>query len=153
MKKEFVMRGQTASGETEVLNFSGYKPGYAYRLIEFQIYPSTGIGSQSCELAASITAAKTYEDPSNPNFNNEGLIGTSIFTGSISSSTSANNFPRFDSVVNDTFLITQNLILAVVDTFPGSPMDVNWQCRFKSVKMNDAEEAATNFKQFTISDG
>ena len=31
MKKEFVMRGQTASGETEVLNFSGYKPGYAYR--------------------------------------------------------------------------------------------------------------------------
>ena len=49
MKKEFVMRGQTASGETEVLNFSGYKPGYAYRLVEFQIYPSTSIGGQQVE--------------------------------------------------------------------------------------------------------
>ena len=29
MPTEFVMRGQTASGETETLNFSGYKPGYA----------------------------------------------------------------------------------------------------------------------------
>jgi len=56
------------------------------------------------------------------------------------------------TLVNDTFLITQNLILSVIDTVAGSPLPVNWQCRFVSVKMNDAEEAATNFKQFTISD-
>jgi len=149
MKKEFVMRGQTASGLQEVLNFSGYKPGYAYRLVEFQIYPSANIGGPSYELAASITAAKTYEDPSNPNFNNEGLIGVSSNTFS-----PVDNYPSggIQTVINDTFLITQNLILAVIDTLAGSPQAVNWQCRFESVKMGDAEEAATNFKQFTISD-
>jgi len=30
--------------------------------------------------------------------------------------------------------------------------DVNWQCRFESVKMSGPEEAATNYKQFAISD-
>jgi len=38
MKKEFVMRGKTEKGLTEVLNFSGYKPGYAYRLTEFELF-------------------------------------------------------------------------------------------------------------------
>ena len=76
MNKEFVMRGQTASGKTEVLNFSGYKPGYAYRLVELKLYPSENIGGKIGELAVSITAAKTYEDPTYPNFNNEGLIAT-----------------------------------------------------------------------------
>ena len=56
------------------------------------------------------------------------------------------------SIVNDTYLITQDLILAVVDTIAGSPMDVNWQCRFVSVKMTGPEEAVTNYKQFMISD-
>ena len=143
------MRGQTASGLTEVLNFSGYKPGYAYRLVEFQIYPSNSIGSQNFELCATLTAAKTYEDPANPNFNNEGLIGVAM-------STSFNNPTQLispeRSIINDTFLITQNLILAVIDTQAGAPMAVNWQCRFESVKMTGPEEAATNYKQFAISD-
>jgi len=148
MKKEFVMRGKTASAGTEVLNFSGYKPGYAYRMTEFNIYPSTGIGTVVAELAATVTAAKTAEDPENPNFNNEGLIGTSLFL--INSSTGN---PRHEtSIVNDTFLITQNLILKVVDTLAGSPMAVNWQCRFVSEKMSGPEEATANYKQFTISD-
>jgi len=150
MRKEFVMRGQTASGETEVLNFSGYKPGYAYRLVEFQIFPSAGIGTTHAELAASLTAAKTFEDPSNPNFNNEGLIANAIFTTNASLAYSGDQFP---GIVNDTFLITQNLILAVVDTEAGAPMAVNWQCRFVAEKMNGPEEAAANYKQFTISDG
>ena len=143
------MRGQTASGLTEVLNFSGYKPGYAYRMTEFDIYPSGPIGDQTAEMSATITAAKTYEDPQNPNFNNAGLIGVALNTGGASDA-----YPEtMQTIVNDTFLITQNLILAVIDTKAGSPMAVNWQCRFQSVKMNDAEEAATNFKQYTISDG
>jgi hypothetical protein len=150
MRKEFVMRGKTASGLTEVLQFGKYKAGYAYRMTEFQIYPSTNIGGVNAELAATVTAAKTFEDPANPNFNNEGLIGTALFTsiapGDKSDSSSM-------SVVNDTFLITQNLILAVIDTIAGSPMNVNWQCRFESVKMTGPEEAAVNFKQFSISDG
>jgi len=148
MKKEFVMRGQTASGETEVLNFSGYKPGYAYRLVEFQLFPSTALGSENSEMAAIITAGKTITDPLSPNFNDQALIASSYVT--------IYNSPQYPSgiitVINDTFLITQNLILIVQDA-DGSPQPVNWQCRFKAVKMNNAEEAAANFKQFSIFDG
>ena len=148
MRKEFVMRGKTASNTEEVLNFSGFKPGMAYKLVEFEIYPSTGIGTTVAELSATVTAAKTAEDPENPNFNNEGLIGTALF---LMNSSTGN--PRHEtSIVNDTFLITQNLILKVIDTYAGSPMDVNWQCRFESVKMSGSEEAVTNYKQFAISD-
>jgi len=153
MRKTFVMRGKTndfkVTGKTEVLNFSGYKPGYAYRLVEFKLYPSTAIGATSYELSGTITAAKTASDPENPNFNDEGLIATAIITmastGSVKDNADIN-------VVNDTFLITQNLILAVIDTFDGSNIPINWQCRFESVKMSGAEEAAVNFKQFSISD-
>ena len=81
MSKEFVMRGQTASGETEILNFSGYKPGFAYRLIEFALYPSTAINDQPHEITGSITAGKTAVAPTDPNFNNEGLIATAFVKG------------------------------------------------------------------------
>ncbi len=58
-KDEFVMRGQTASNGTEVLNFSGFKPGYAYKLVEFHLYPSTGLGTDNPVLVGSITATLT----------------------------------------------------------------------------------------------
>ena len=143
------MRGKTASGKTEVLNFSGFKPGMAYRMTAFDIYPSTGLGANNLELQATVTAAKTFEDPENPNFKNEGLIGTALFTSIAPGDKSDSST---SSIVNDTYLITQDLILAVVDTIAGSPMDVNWQCRFVSVKMTGPEEAVTNYKQFMISD-
>jgi len=149
MNKEFVMRGQTASGLTEILNFSGLTPGYAYRMTEFQIYPSANIGGINYELAASVTAAKVLEDPSNPNFNNEGLIATALNVGSEIGSGRPQQGPLV--IVNDTFLITQDLILAVIDTNAGAPMAVNWQCRFVGEKISIAEEAVTNYKQFTIS--
>jgi hypothetical protein len=148
MKKEFVMRGQTASGEEEVLNFSGYKPGYAYRLVDFRIYPGSAIGTTGCELVATVTAAKTAEDPENPNFNNEGLIAVGKYQNDAHQANAGYDY----TVVNDTFLITQNLIIKAVDTLAGAPMATNWQCRFVAVKMNNAEEAATNFKQFSIFD-
>jgi hypothetical protein len=147
MRKEFVMRGKTGSGETEVLNFSGYKPGYAYRLTEFKVYPSAAIGTGGGELVGSITAGKTAVAPTDPDFNNEGLIGTAILFIA-----SGNVGPYLDSVVNDTFLITQNLMLMVQNT-GGSGEPVNWQCRFVSEKMSGPEEAAVNYKQFSISDG
>jgi len=146
MRKTFVMRGKTASGETEVLNFSGYKPGYAYRLVEFVLYPAVGIGSGNTELLGSLTAGKTAVAPTDPNFNDEGLIGTAIFDAR-----SNNPYNSFvNSVINDTFLITQNLILMVQDTDGGDP--VNWQCRFVSEKMSGPEEASVNYRQFAISD-
>jgi len=148
MKKEFVMRGQTASGEQEVLNFSGYKPGYAYRLVEFQLYPSTGIGTAHAEIVGSITASKTIAAPTDPNFNDEGLIATSL----LRTSSQYNTEQTIEvTVVNDTFLITQNLILMVQET-SGTNTPINWQCRFESVKMTGPEEAAANYKQYAISD-
>jgi len=149
MRKEFVMRGQTDSGLTEVLNFGKYKLGYAYRMTDFKIYPSTNLGGVAYELAATVTAAKTYEDPSNPNFENDGLIATAFLTNNDNTHLASANL---NVVVNDTYVITQNLILAVIDTLAGSPMAVNWQCRFESVKMSGSEEAAVNYKQFAIYD-
>jgi len=152
MRKTFVMRGKTASGLTEVLQFGKYKQGYAYRLTDFIIYPSTALGTQSARLSATVTAAKTFEDPANPNFDNDGLIGTAMFRGGETRTGYSISSGSDLSIVNHTYIITQNLILAVIDTFPGAPMDVNWQCTFESVKMTGSEEAAVNYKQFAISD-
>jgi len=142
---EFVMRGRTGSGNTEILNFSGFKPGYAYKLVQFQLYPTTNIGNAHYELFGSITAEKTASDPIDPDFSNEGLIGvaSAVLSANIDSS-----IPY--QVINDTFLITQNLILKVIDTQSGAA--VNWQCKFVPVKMSGSEEAVANYKQFTISD-
>ena len=143
------MRGKTASDTQEVLNFSGFKPGMAYRLTEFELFPSENIAGQTAELSATVTAAKTAEDPTNPNFNNEGLIGTALFYIRLNNGVYGGDAT---TIINDTFLITQNLILKVVDLKAGSPMAVNWQCRFEAVKMSGPEEAVTNYKQFAISD-
>ncbi|AXH72927.1 MAG: hypothetical protein [Circular genetic element sp.] len=147
MRKEFVMRGQTASGSTEVLNFGKYKAGYAYKMTEFSLWGSTGLGTATAEMWATITAGKTAVAPTDPNFNDDGLIGTSHFFFSSAQPTVTD----VSSVINDTYVITQNLILMVIDS-AGAGAPVNWQCRFESVKMTGAEEAAVNYKQFTISD-
>ena len=148
MRKEFVMRGKTESGQTEVLNFSGFKPGTAYRLTEFQLYPSNtlGVGTNQ-ELCGSITAGKTAIAPETDlDYNNEALIATSYLTLEIGAGPVS-----VHTVVNDTFLITQNLILMVKDQ-GGDSNPINWQCRFVPVKMSGPEEAVTNYKQFAISD-
>jgi len=148
MRKTFVIRGQTASGETEVLNFGKYKQGYAYKLTEFQLYPSTNIGSHHYDMAGTITAGKTAIAPNDPNFNNDALIGTSMFkAGDSAIYTNGDYF-----IVNDTFVITQNLILMVQEFQASGSPPINWQCRFESVKMSGPEEASVNYKQFAISD-
>ena len=145
MPEEFIMRGQTASGQIETLNFSGYKPGRAYRLVEFSLYPSTSIPGSVYELTGSITAGKTAIAPTDPNFNEQGLIATTHTKGNDDTKYPVSNL----SIVNDTFLITQDLILMVQDT---SSQPINWQCKFIKEKMSGPEEAAANYKQFTISD-
>ena len=148
MRKEFVMRGQTASGLTEVLQFGKYKAGYAYKITEFVLYPSTNIGSGSITLTGTVTAGKTAVAPTDPNFNNDALIGTSMFkAGDSAIYTNGDYF-----IVNDTFVITQNLILMVQEFQASGSPPINWQCRFESVKMSNSEEAAVNYKQFAISD-
>ena len=146
MNKEFVMRGKTESGQTEVLNFSGYKPGYAYRMTEFSIYPSNGIGSTGWEIVGTVTAGKTAVAPTDPDFNNEGLIACSMYVGQNNVYTG-----KINTILNDTFLITQNLILIVQEASSGGN-PINWQCRFVAEKMTGPEEAVANYRQFTISD-
>ena len=151
MKKEFVMRGQTASGGIETLHFSGFKEGYAYRMTELQLYPSTNIGGGATadfEASASVTAGKVALNPAAPDFNNDSLIATALF---LKDSTSAYYQFGTSSVVNDTFMITQDLLLEVHEQ-SGNNSPVNWQCRFESVKLGKAEQAVVNYKQFTISD-
>jgi len=144
MRKEFVMRGQTASGQTEVLNFGKYKQGYAYKLTQFQVFGTNVLTDVEC--VGTLTAGKTAVDPTAINFNNDGLIGTAIYA-------SSDNRDRAGStdttIVNDTYVITQNLILMVQDQVGNA---VNWQCKFESVKMTGPEEASVNYKQFAISD-
>jgi len=144
MPKEFIIRGQTTVADpTEVLNMSGYRPGYGYRLTEFQIYPSTGISTAAYEITASVTADNSSMAPENPDFNNEGLIATAL----LDSKNNVNTGPYGLTVVNDLFVITQDLILTIADT-ESNP--VNWQVRFKEVKLSGSAEAVANFKQYTI---
>ena len=152
MKQEILMRGKTASGGTEVLEFSGIQienKNMAYMMTEFTLYPATNIGGTNNELLGSVTAGKTAVAPTDPDFDNEGLIAVAQYRDS--SNDAYQNTPSA-SVINDTYLVTQNLILMVQDT-AGSSNAVNWQCRFKAVKMTDAAMAANNFKQYMISDG
>jgi len=143
MPKEFIMRGQTTVGEpTEVLNMTGYRPGYGYVITQFQLYPSTSIGSQAYEMTGTITADNSSEAPDNPDFNHEGLIATSFASWNASPASGGTR-----EVINDLFVITQDLILQVNDT-GGSP--INWQVRFKEVKLSTSAEAVANYKQYTI---
>ena len=149
MKKQFVMRGQTASSGEEVLNFTGHKEGFGFKLIDFRIYP-TVMGTAAAECYASITAGTSAADPVNVDFSDDGLIANALFVQGSNPAAAGITGP-VEAVFNDDFIITQNLILAVRDTDGANP--VNWQCKFESVKLNAAEEAVTNFKQFSISDG
>jgi len=143
MPKEFIMRGQTPiTAPTEILNMTGYRPGYGYTLTEFQLYPSTDIPNQNAEMSATITAANTEESPTNPDFRNEGLIASCFMKNN-------NNQTQLTTltIINDLFVITQDLILMVNDS---SNAPVNWQIKFKEVKLSGPAEAVANYKQYTI---
>ena len=85
---------------TEVLNFGKYKQGTAYRITELSLYPGTNIGSTNNELLATITAGKTAITPTDPDFNNEALIGVAQYRDN---SNDANQNMPSSSVLNDTF--------------------------------------------------
>ena len=148
MPEEIIMRGKTTSGTTETLNFSGHQTteeGYGYQLVEFQLFPSTDLATDF-ELTASITAAKTAADPQSADFDQEGLIGNTILKGA-----AATNYDITQvTVINDHFVITQNLLLTVFATSGGGAP--NWQCRFRKVKLTGPAQAVANYNQSTIYD-
>jgi len=147
MNKEFIMRGKTASSGEEVLNFSGHTDGHGFRLVEFRVYPSV-LGTAAAECFGAISAGTTAADPVNADFSDEGLIANAMFVTSSNPAAPGYSGPVTE-LINDTFIITQDLRLSVRDTDGANP--VNWQCKFKTVKMSSNEEAVTNFKQYTIS--
>ena len=149
MPEELIMRGNTASGETETLSFGGQTSDYAYRMTELSIYPSTSIGTQGAELLVSVTAAKTAEDPTNPNFDNAGLIAVSML--GVRSDVQNGQFVNH-TIINTEFYITQDLILSARDTLSGGPQNVNWQCKFEKIKLTDSAQAVANYNQSTIYD-
>ena len=143
MPKEFLMRGKTVSSGQEKLEFGHQaRPGYGYRMTEFALWPSDNLGTTAVELFAAVTSDNSAEDPINPNFNNDGLIAVAKFLFS-------GNNPVAESIINDLFVITQDLILSCRDT-GGSATPVNWQCRFEEIKLSAAAESVANYNQFSI---
>ena len=147
MPKEFIMRGRTASGGTEKLEFGGQaRRGYGYRLTEFQIYPygPLGVGTNH-ELCGSITAATVAAAPqTNIDFEEAGLIGN-VYFSQHNDQTGA----TYEAVINDLFIITQDLHLMVQDQ-GGDGNPINWQCRFEEIKLSSSAQAVANYKQYTI---
>jgi len=147
MKDDFVVRGKSGKGvaNAQTINFSGHKEGYGFRIIEFQLYQSAMPPVSDAQICAIITAGKAALDPLTPDFSNEGCIATSLLDND-----AADHYPPgLVTVINDTFIITQDIILTCDNR---EAHDINWQIKFRPVKMSDTEQALTNYRQFTIFD-
>jgi len=146
MPREFIMRGNFTSAQgygNKKLKFSGFKPGYGYRIVEFQLYPSASIGAQSVEMSGCISCGGNNIDAANIDFNLDEIIATCAF----SANGSVPNNPTNYSVINDLFIITQDLNINTADS-QGS--NVNWQVKFKEVKLSASAESVANFNQYSI---
>ena len=144
MPKEFIMRGKTAGdGSSEVLNFTGLTPGIGYQLIEFQVIAANDISGTHWEITASVTADNSAADSTIPDFTQDGLIGTVY-----QKNNHGLEYPLANlTIINDLFVITQDCIIQTVDTIGG---EVNWQLKFREVKLSSSAEAVANYKQYTV---
>ena len=149
MPKEFIMRGNSPTGIAETLNFSGFTPGYAFHLTEFLLFPTGNIATTAFECMGSITMNNAGQDPVTPDFNDNALIASALLSTSNSGSTGADSRPNESyAVINDTAYITQDLTLMVKNFEGAETGSVNWQIRFKEVKLTGAAEAVANYKQY-----
>ena len=145
MPKEFVMRGQIVSSGEETIQMAGLgssKPGYGYQMTSFRIWPA--VPSLAVNLHAAITAENVYANPVAVNFNNDGLIGVASYV----SHSSTDHAGFSDSLVNDMYVITQNLLMSARDL--DSSTAINWQMKFREVKLSPSAHAVANYKQFTV---
>jgi hypothetical protein len=148
--KEFTMRGKTASDTYETLNFGGDKSSYGFVLTEFKLWPSVDavLAGGDFNMRGAVTRGKDTNFTSNaPNFSQEGLIANAWFRIGNTNTETLQSL----SLVDDTALITQDIILHVIDV-GSSAAAVNWQCKFMPVKLNTSEQALANYRQFSIFD-
>jgi hypothetical protein len=148
--KEFVIRGKTDSDTYETINFGGHKDGYGFLLTEFKLWPSVDavLAGGDFNMRGAVTRGKLTNFTANsPDFSQEGLIGNAWFRIGNTTTETLQSL----SLVNDTALITQDIILHVIDVGT-SHADVNWQCKFMPVKLTVPEQALANYRQFSIFD-
>ena len=146
-KKEFVLRGKTASGPgTETISLGGLADGYAFQLIAFELWPSTNLGGQGASCWGALTRSSSPEDPINPDFSDDALIATASARDRLAQSYGIQPV----SVINDLVLLTQDLTLSIHETQNNTP--VNWQLKFKKVKVTAAAEAVANYNAFAVRD-
>ena len=94
-------------------------------------------------MSGVISCAGNNLDPANIDFNLDEIIGTAFFsaTGAVP------NNPTNYSVINNLYPITQDLI---INTFDASNNPVNWQVKFRKVKLSGPAQAVANYKQYSI---
>jgi hypothetical protein len=145
--RDFVVRGKSGKGvdNAQTINFGGRNQGYGYRIVEFQLYQSAMPPSSDAQLCAIITAGKTALDPLSPDFSTEGVIATSL----LDNDAADHNGVSTHTIIDDTFMITQDIILTCDNT---EAHDINWQIKFRPVKMSETEQANQNYRQFSIFD-
>jgi len=146
MPKEFIVKGRTASGETEKINLSGGTPGYGYQLHDFKLWGSNNLGASSMEGWGTLARSSTGISPTDPNFNNEALVAVAVFM----THTSPAYPPQALNMIDDLVILTQDLTLMVQDTGDGDR--INWMLKFKEVKLSGAAEAVANYQAFSVHD-
>jgi len=150
MPEEIILRGKTASDQYETLNFGTLAKDVAFQLVSFELFPSIDavLAGGDLNLRGAITRGKTTNFTSTaPDFNQPGLIANSLFRFG-----NANTETVYSvSVVDDLAYITQDLQLHVKDV-GSSASAINWQAKFRKIKLSKSAKAVANYDQYTIFD-
>lgn len=148
MPKEFILRGKIAVNGQTKLNFSGGDRAYGYQLKKFQLWGADDIlgASAAFEYCGVLSADNVAADPIAPDFNDPAQIGVALWGVTHNLVT---HVPAGSSVIDDLFIITQDLILAISGSASTS---CNYLLKFEQVKLSGPAEAANNYKQYLIFD-
>ena len=143
MPKEFIIKGYNVSGTNKKIRLSSSKTGYGFRLKEFKLWGSTNLGATSQECWGILSRGAAM-DPKVPNFDDDALVGVSVFM----CHTSPAYPPQQLEIIDDLVILTQDLTIAVQDTSDAEA--VNWFLKFEEVKISAAAEAAANYQAYEV---
>jgi hypothetical protein len=107
------------------------------------MWGSTNLGAIAQECWGILSRGPAM-DPKVPNFNDDALVGVSVFM----THTSPAYPPQSLEVIDDLVILTQDLTIAVQDT--SNAEAINWQLKFEEVKISTAAEAAANYQAYTV---